>query len=324
MRRRQFLGVVGGAAAWPLAARAQQPGMPTVGFLRSTSFAEFPHLVTAFRQGLNEIGFVENQNVAIEFRSAEDRYDRLPALVADLVRRRVSLMVGNAAAALAAKAATTTIPIVFAVGSDPVSEGLVTSLNRPGGNVTGVHFFGVVLGEKRLELLRQLVPNATAMGMLVQPNLPNTEVERRVVLAAAQRVGQQLIVVDVTSAREIEAAFATFAQRGGTALLVGGGAFMNRNRERLVALAARHKLPAIYAWREAPAAGGLMSYGTSQSDAYRQAGIYAGRILKGEKPGDLPVIQATKFEFVINLKTAKSLGLAIPDRLLALADEVIE
>jgi putative ABC transport system substrate-binding protein len=298
--------------------------MPVIGFLRSTSLVEFPHLVTAFRQGLNEIGFIEGQNVVIELRSAEDRHDRLLALVAELVRRPVNVIVGNAVASVAAKAATTTIPIVFATGSDPVREGLVASLSRPGGNVTGVHFFGVVLGAKRLELLRQLMPKATSMGVLVQPNIRNTEAERSDLLAAAQAVGQQLIVLDATSRRDIEAAFAAFVQQGAGALLVGGGAFMNSNRERLVALAARHKLPAIYAWREAVVAGGLMSYGTSQSDAYRQAGIYAGRILKGEKPGDLPVMQATKFELVINLKAAKTLGLDIPDKLLALADEVIE
>jgi putative tryptophan/tyrosine transport system substrate-binding protein len=325
LKRREFITLLGGAVAmWPFAVRAQQPAMPVIGFLRSTSLVEFPHLVTAFRQGLNEIGFVENQNVTIEFRSAEDRHEQLPALVAELIRRPVNVIVGNAIAAITAKAATTTIPIVFASGSDPVKDGLVASLSRPGGNVTGVHFFGAVLGAKRLELLRQLMPKATTMGVLVQPNIPNTEVERSDVLAAAQAVGQQLIVLDATSSRDIEAAFATFVQRGADALFVGGGAFMNSNRERLVALATRHKLPAIYAWREAVAAGGLMSYGTSQSDAYRQAGIYAGRILKGEKPGDLPVMLATKFELVLNLKTAKTLGLEVPDRLLALADEVIE
>jgi putative ABC transport system substrate-binding protein len=323
MRRREFITLFG-AVAWPLAAWAQQPAMPVIGFLRSTSLVEFPHLTTAFRHGLNEMGFVESQNVTIEFRSAEDRHDRLAGLVADLVRRRVNVIVGNAVAAIAAKAATTTIPIVFASGSDPVRDGLVASLSRPGGNVTGVHFFGAVLGAKRLELLRQLMPNAATMGVLVQPSIPNTEAERSDVLGAAQAVGQQLIVLHATSSSDIEAAFPLFIQRGVSALFVGSGAFMNSNRERLVALATRHRLPAIYAWREAVVAGGLMSYGTSQSDAYRQAGIYAGRILKGEKPGDLPVMQATKFEFVINLKTAKTLGLEIPDKLLAFADEVIE
>ena len=248
----------------------------------------------------------------------------MPALAADLVRRRVDVIVGNALGALAATAATTTIPIVFATGSDPVKEGLVANLNRPGGNVTGITFFGVVLGAKRMELLRLLAPKATTIGMLAQRNIANTEFERSDVLAAAQAVGQQLILGDVTSSRDIENAFAAFVQRGAGALLVGGGAFMNSNRERLVALTARHKLPAIYAWREAPAAGGLMSYGTRQSDAYRQTGAYAARILKGEKPGELPVIRATKFEFVINLKTAKALGLEVPDKVLALADEVIE
>ena len=324
MRRREFISLVGGAAVMPLTVRAQQPAMPVIGFLRSTSLVEFAHLVDAFRQGLKETGFVEGQNVAIEFRSTEDRNDRLPALVADLVRRPVNVIVGNSLSSTAAKAATTTIPIVFAAGSDPVKDGLVASLNRPGGNVTGVHFFGAVLGAKRLELLRLLMPKATTIGVLTQPNNSTTAVERNDVLAAAQAIGQQLIFLDATSSSEIEAAFATFVQRRAGALLIGGGAFMNSNRERLVALAARYKLPTIFAWREAVVAGGLMSYGSSQTDAYRQAGIYAGRILKGERPGELPVMQATKLEFVINLKTAKTLGLEVPDRVLALADEVIE
>ena len=324
MRRRDFIKVVGGAAAgWPLAARGQQPAMPVIGFLRSTSLSDATGLVTAFRQGLKEAGFVEGQNVAIEFRSAEDHVDRLPALVADLLRRPVAVIVGNNNSAIVAKAATATIPIVFATGTDPVQEGLVASLNRPGGNVTGVSFLNNLLGAKRLELLRQLVPKATTIGVLVNPK-PDTEAERRDVQVAALALGLQLIILDVSSDRDIETAFATFVQRGASALLVGTGAFLFSNRERIVALAARHSLPAGYNDRDSVVAGGLMSYATSIPDAYRQAGIYTGRILKSEKPADLPVMQATKFEFVINLKTAKTLGLTIPPSILARADEVIE
>jgi putative tryptophan/tyrosine transport system substrate-binding protein len=298
--------------------------MPVVGFLRSASLADATVLVTAFRQGLKEIGYNDGQNVVIEFRSAEDHTDRLPALVAELIRRPVAVIFGNHNSALAAKAATTTVPIVFVTGGDPVRDGLVASLNLPGGNVTGAVFFNNVLGAKRLELLRQLVPKATTIAMLLNPTSPDTEAQRNDVQAAVQAVGQQLIVLDVSSDRDIETAFATFVQRGAGALLVGTGAFMTSHRELLVALAARHALPTLYPWREATTAGGLMSYGTSITDAYRQAGIYVGRILKGEKAADLPITRSTKFEFVINLKTAKALGLDVPAQLLALADDVIE
>jgi putative ABC transport system substrate-binding protein len=298
--------------------------MPVIGFLRSTSLADAAHMVAAFGQGLKEAGFVEGQNVAIEYRWAEGRLDRLPVLAADLLRQQVALIVCNTPSALAAKAATTTVPIVFASGVDPVRQGLVASFNRPGGNVTGVHFFAGVLGSKRLELLRQLVPKTTSIAVIVNPNTTETEAERSDVQAAAQAIGQQLIVLDVSSDRGIEAVFATLVQRGAGALFVGAGPFLVSRRERLVALATQHTIPAIYPLREFAAEGGLMSYGASITDAYRQAGIYAARILKGEKPADLPVIQSTKFEFVINLKTAKMLGLEVPDRVLALADEVIE
>ena len=309
---------------WPVVGWAQQPAMPVVGFIRSTPSAPFPHLIAAFRQGLKDAGFVEGQNVTITQRWIEGANDRLPALAADLIHLKAAVIVANNLAAVAAKAATTTIPIVFVTGSDPVTDGLVESLNRPSRNVTGVSFVSGVLGPKRLELLRQLVPKATTIAMLVNPNSDEAVVERRDVQAAAQSIGQQLIVLNVNSDRDIEAAFATFVQRGAGALLAGGGAFFNSNRERIVALAARHALPAIYPARETAVAGGLMSYGTSIPDAYRQAGVYAGRILNGEKSGDLPVMQSSKFEFVINLKTAKTLGLEFHPQLLATADEVIE
>lgn len=324
LTRRHVVPLIGGILALPMAARAQQAALPVVGFLRSGASAGAEHIVNAFRQGLSEAGFVEGQNVALEFRSAENQLDRLPALTADLLRRPVAVIVANSIAALVVKAATTTVPIVFAGGGDPVQEGLVASLNRPGGNVTGANFFLGALGPKRLEQLRQVVPKGTTIAMLVNPNTPDTEAERKDVQAAASGLGQQLVFVEARSLSEIEATFATLRQRGAGALLVGTGAFLNSHRERVVALAARHALPASYSWREAVTAGGLMSYGASITDAYHHAGLYAGRILKGEKPADLPVMRSTRFEFVLNLKTAKALGLEIPPTLLALADEVIE
>ena len=280
--------------------------------------------MAAFRQGLGEAGFVDGRNVAIQQRWAEGRDDRLPALLADLISLKAAVIVANTAGAFAAKAAATTVPVVFATGSDPVRDGLVASLNRPGGNFTGVIFITSELGTKRLELLRQLVPKATTVAMLVMPSGQETKLERVDVAKAAQALGLQLVVADATSRPEIETAFATFAQRRADAALVGTGALTNSHSEAIVALAARHSIPTIYSLREYVSVGGLMSYGTSITDAYRQAGIYAGRILKGERPADLPVMQSTKFDLVLNLKTAKALGLDVPDRLLALADEVIE
>jgi len=324
MTRREFISLLGGGAvAWPLAARAQQPAMPVVGFLRGGTVDDVPQRVAVFRQDLKEAGFVEGQNVAIELRSA-DLYDRLPALVADLIRRRVAVIVANYPAAIAAKTATTTVPIVFVTGADPVRDGLVASLNRPGGNVTGVSFISADLGAKQLGLLRELRPGAARIAVLVDRQWPTTERFLSELRAGALATGQQLIVLDVSSDHEIETAFTTLVQRGAVALLVGSGTFVYSHRKRLIELAARHRIPAIYAWREAVAVGGLMSYASSITDAYRQAGVYAGRILKGEKPGDLPVILPTKFEFAVNLKTAKALGLDIPATVLARADEVIE
>jgi len=325
MRRREFILALGSAAAtWPLAARAQQPALPVVGFLRSTPSASFDHLVAAFRQGLSETGFVDGRNVVIQQRWAEGRDDRLPALLADLISLKAAVIVANSIGALAAKAEATNIPVVFATGSDPVRDGLVASLNRPGANFTGVIFNSGELGTKRLELLRQLAPKATTIAMLVGPSTPESVAEQTDVQKAVQGFGQQFVLADANNRGEIEAAFAKFIERGAGALFVGTGAFTNSYREAIVALAARHAIPAMYSLREFALIGGLISYGASITDAYRQAGIYAGRILKGEKPADLPVMQSTKFELVLNLKTAKALGLDVPDRLLALTDEVIE
>jgi putative ABC transport system substrate-binding protein len=326
MERRKFIAGLGGVVAagtLPLTARAQQP-RPVIGFLRSTSLAPFESLGFALRQGLKESGFVEGRDVSIESRYADNQRSRLAVLAEELVRRPVAVIVTNSPGAAVAKAATATIPIVFAAGSDPVHDGLVPNLNRPGGNVTGIYFLGGEVGTKRLALLRQFVPKATLIVVLVNPNTPQTQVERSELSKAAQSVGQQLMVLDVGNAGDIERAFATATERKAGAILIGSGAFMNSERKRLAALAARHGLPAIHFQREFAELGGLMSYGTSQGQAYRDAGVYAGRILKGEKPGDLPVVQAAKFELVINLKTAKALGLEFHPQLLATADEVIE
>jgi len=322
--RREFITLLGGAAVWPLWARAQQPAMPVIGFLRSTSLTFSVPMVAAFRQGLTAAGFNEGQNVAIEYRFADNQLGRLPGLVAELISLPVAVIVANINAALAAKAATAKVPIVFATGSDPVVDGLVASLNRPGGNVTGVSFVSGLLGAKRLDMLRQLVPAAATMAMLVGTDTLEERIERRDVELAAQALGQQLIIAPVSSEGEFDGAFSSIVGRGAKALLVGTGPFLTSNRERVVALAARHAIPAVYALRELVVVGGLMSYGASIAEAYRQAGIYTGRVLKGEKPADLPVMQSTKFELVINLKTAKTLGLDVPPGLLVAADEVIE
>jgi putative tryptophan/tyrosine transport system substrate-binding protein len=328
MRRREFITLLGSVAAgWPLAVRAQQSAMPVIGFLHSGSSGPFARQVAAFDQGLNETGYVEGKNVAIEYRWADGQYDRLAALAADLVGRKVSVLAasGGTPSALAAKAATTTIPIVFVMGSDPLKVGIIAGLNRPEGNVTGVGFLTNSLGTKRFELLSQMAPRASTIGMLVNPTNPDTEIETRDAQAAAQALGRKLLVVKANTENDIEAAFATLAEKGAGALVVAGDPFFfGKIGNQIVALAARYRMPAIYIHREYAAAGGLMSYGTSLNDANRQGGVYVGRILNGAKPADLPVIQSTKFEFVINLKTAKVLGLDVPPSLLAIADEVIE
>lgn len=324
MKRREFIAGLAGAAASPRLAYAQQPALPVVGFLRSTSATGSAHLVSAFRKGLNETGFVEGQNVAIEYRWADDQRDRLPTLSADLVRRQVAVIVGNTPSAQAAKTTTAATPIVFVTGSDPVRIGLVASLSRPGGNVTGVVFTNIDLTAKRLGLLHELVPTAAVIAVLGDPNQPENELELREVEAAGRAIGRQILVVNAASERQFNASFAMIVQGGAGALFVRGGAVYLNQRRQLVALAARHALPASYVSRQYPEAGGLMSYGPSQTDAYLRAGVYAGRILKGAKPSDLPVELASKFELVINLATAKALGLAVPSSMQLLADEVIE
>ena len=327
MQRREFITLLGVAAAgWPLSPRAQQPAKPVIGWLGVASPDTAPRQVEAFREGLAETGFVEGGNLNIEYRWAEGRYDRLQALADDLVRRQVNVIAATFGdvGIEAAKAATTTIPIVFTTGSDPVRLGLVESLNRPGGNLTGVSFFTVGLMSKRLGLLRDLVLAGGSFGVLVNPESPETAPQVEDLQEAVRKLGQKLVFVNARTASEIDAAFATFAQARIKALLVAADPFFTSRREQIVALAARHAIPASYGRREFVSIGGLMGYGTSFIDAYHQAGVYTGRILKGEKPGDLPVLQPTKFEFVINLKTAKILGLDVPLHLQQIADEVIE
>jgi putative tryptophan/tyrosine transport system substrate-binding protein len=325
LKRREFITLLGGAATWPLAARAQQAAMQMIGFLNGGARDAFAPMVTAFRQGLSEQGYEEGHNVAIEYRWAEGQFDRLPAMAADLVGRNAAVIAAFAPpAALAAKAATSTIPIVFVTGFDPIKAGLVASLNRPGGNVTGVHVFLIGLEAKRLGFLRELVPQAALMGLLVNPRSPDFEYQSKAFEAAARATGQQIVLVEAGSESEFDAAFAALVQRRVGALVTSADQFFTARREQIVALAARYAMPAIYELREYAVAGGLMSYGTSLREGYYQNGVYVGRILKGAKAADLPIVQSTKFELVINLKTAKSLGVTISDNLLSLADEVIE
>jgi putative ABC transport system substrate-binding protein len=326
VKRREFIALVGGGVAtWPFAARAQQPAMPVIGFLSGGSLANRAQLTTAFRQGVRESGYVEGKNVRFEYRWAEDQYDQLPDLVADLERRQVAVIAAtDTPSAIAAKAATTTTPIVFATGGDPVREGLVAALNRPGGNITGVTFLAATLAAKQLGLLHDLLPQAARIGVLTDPNMPITGPFVSDILAAASAIGKQIELLSASNGRDIDMVFASLVQKPVDTLLIGPAILFSSRSVQLVTLAAYHRMPAIFFRREAVEVGGLMSYGTSFTDAYRQVGIYTGRILKGEKPADLPVLQSTKFEFVINLNTARAFGLTFPPGLLAIADEVIE
>ena len=326
MRRREFIALLGATAAWPLAARAEDSSVPVIGFLSSRSPEESAHLVTAFRQGLAEGGFIEGQNVVIEYRWARGQYDVLPAMATDLVSRRVNVLTtaGGEPSALAAKRATSTIPIVFGLGSDPVSIGLVESYSRPGGNATGITFLTTLMEPKRLGLLRDLVPGVPLVGVLLNPGFPPSERQLQDIEEAARRIDQRIVVAKARSDNELDAAFVALVKAGVGALLVCADPFFDTRRERIVGFAQQHRVPAIYQFREYAVAGGLLSYGISITDAYRQYGVYTASILKGAKPADLPVLQPTKFELVINLRTAKTLGVKISDNLLSLADEVIE
>ena len=326
MKRREFITLLGGAAAWPLAARAQQAAMPVVGLLGATTPHGYAAQLGAFRQGLSEAGFVEGRNVAIEYRWAEDQYDRLPALAADLVRRQVAVIatLGGNTASVAAKAATTTIPVVFHGSVDPVEAGLVASLNRPGGNVTGVVTLNMDTGQKRLELMHELLPAATTIGLLLNPTNAVAEIQSKDLQAAASTLGLQLLIANASTERDFDAAFATLSQGQVRGLVIGTDGFLVSQSEQLAALTVRYTLPTIFQYRAFVTAGGLMSYGGSVTDSYRLSGVYTGRILKGEKPADLPVQQATKVELIINLKTARTLGITFPITLLGRADEVIE
>jgi putative ABC transport system substrate-binding protein len=328
--RRGFITLIGGAAAasvsWPLAAREQQPTMPLIGVLGSASAAPFQAALVAFRDGLKEVGYVEGQNVAIQYRWAEDRYDRLPVLAAELVRLKAAVIIasGGPAAALAARSTTATVPIVFTAVSDPVALGLVGSLNRPGGNITGTSALTIEVDAKRLQLLLQLVPTSTVLGALVNPSRPDVETQIKSVQAAARSLGLRMVLLNAGNERELDSAFAKLVQQQVRGLLIGADPFFNSRRRQILALAAHHTLPTIYAQREFADDGGLISYGSRLADGYHQAGIYAGRILNGANPAELPVVQPTKFDLIINLKTAKPLDLEVPPTLLATADEVIE